>query len=178
MANVKAAGYRLGNAKLQAMPITSTHYMREALRKAGFAILTDGKYLTSDKYLLRGDILLNDGAHTATNLTDGPMASAGPSNVPSTGSSPADGGKTPDVKAEYAKSFDKGIAGTYIVNTGSDPLMLRCGAGTGKSVIARMPKGAKVQCYGYYTLADGVKWYYVAYDGKTGFSSSKYLKKK
>lgn len=87
-------------------------------------------------------------------------------------------GTAPGRKAEDAQSFDKGIAGTYIVNTSSDPLMLRSGASTGKSIIARMPKGAKVRCYGYYTQVNGVKWYYVVYNGKTGFASCKYLKKK
>ena len=45
--------------------------MRNALVKAGFKLLTDSKYLTSGDYLLPGDILLNDGAHTATNVTIG-----------------------------------------------------------------------------------------------------------
>ncbi len=71
MANVKAAGYLLNNAKLKGVTVTSTHYMRKTLSDAGFEILTDSKYLTSDSYLLRGDVLLNDGAHTATNLTTG-----------------------------------------------------------------------------------------------------------
>ncbi len=175
MANVKAAGYLLNNARLKAVSITSTHYMRDMLRKAGFEILTESKYLTSDKYLLRGDILLNDGHHTATNLTNGSKASAKDSQT--VGSS-ADSGKDSGVKAESAKSFDKSIAGSYVVNTSTDPLMLRSGAGTNKGIIAKMPKGAKVQCYGYYTEVSGVKWYYVTYNGKTGFASSKLLKKK
>lgn len=158
MSNVKAAGYLLDNAKLKAVSITSTHYMREMLRKAGFEVLTESRYLTSDKHLLRGDILLNDGAHTATNLTNG--------------------SKDSGVKVESAKSFDKGIAGTYIVNTNTDPLMLRSGAGENKTIIAKMPKGAKVQCYGYYTSVGGVKWYCVTCNGQTGFASSKWLKKK
>lgn len=33
--------------------------------------------MTSDAYLLEGDILLNDGAHVATNLTNGAKASGG-----------------------------------------------------------------------------------------------------
>lgn len=176
MANVKATGYLLNNAKLKAVSITSTHYMREMLRKAGFEILTGSKYLTSDKYLLRGDILLNDGAHTATNLTNGSKASASNADKPEKSSSGSK--KTSEVKKELAKSFNKSIVGTYIVNTQTDPLMLRNGAGGDKPVIAKMKKGAKVQCYGYYTMVNGVKWYYVAYDGKAGFASSKYLKKK
>ncbi len=77
LANVKAAGYTLGIDKLKKinhMGTTST--MRAQLKAAGFEVLTDSKYLTSDEYLLRGDILLNDGHHTATNLTDGKRANA------------------------------------------------------------------------------------------------------
>ena len=68
---VKAVGYRKNLKKLQDISITTTHYMRDMFRKAGFEVLTDKKYLTSDNYLLPGDILLNDGAHVATNLDTG-----------------------------------------------------------------------------------------------------------
>lgn len=43
-----------------------------ALKETGkFEILTDSKYLTTDKNLKRGDILLKEGSHTAIVLTDG-----------------------------------------------------------------------------------------------------------
>ena len=43
-----------------------------ALKKTGkFEVLTDSKYLTTDKNLKRGDILLKEGSHTAIVLTDG-----------------------------------------------------------------------------------------------------------
>lgn len=71
MANIKAAGYLLGIEQLKSVTITSTYYMRNMLRNAGFQVLTDSKYLTSTNYLERGDILLNDNAHTATNLEKG-----------------------------------------------------------------------------------------------------------
>lgn len=80
-------------------------------------------------------------------------------------------------KAEAAKNFDKSLAGTYTVNTKTDPLTLRAGAGTSKKRLTSMPKGAKVQCYGYYTKVGSVKWLYVVYDGVTGFASAEYLKK-
>lgn len=68
---VKAVGYRKNIKKLQDISITTTHYMRDMFKKAGFEVLTDSKYLTSDDYLLPGDILLNDSCHTATNLDTG-----------------------------------------------------------------------------------------------------------
>ena len=73
---VKGAGYRLGNEKMKNVSIyLYTGNMRAGLKAAGFEVLTDSKYLTSDAYLLEGDILLNDNAHVATNLTTGSKAS-------------------------------------------------------------------------------------------------------
>lgn len=69
---VKGAGYRLGNEKMKNVSIyLYTGNMRAGLKAAGFEVLTDSKYLTSDAYLLEGDITLNDNAHVAINLTDG-----------------------------------------------------------------------------------------------------------
>lgn len=42
--------------------------MRKAFKAAGFLVLTESKYLNGPDYLLEGDVLLNDGAHTATNV--------------------------------------------------------------------------------------------------------------
>lgn len=71
-ANVKAAGYRLGMTDLQSVSKDCyTGNLRSALKKAGFQELTESKYLSSDKYLLPGDILLYEGHHTATNLDKG-----------------------------------------------------------------------------------------------------------
>ncbi|MCX4292331.1 MAG: SH3 domain-containing protein, partial [Odoribacter sp.] len=80
-----------------------------------------------------------------------------------------------DVKVDAAQSKDKNLAGTYTVTASA--LNLRAGAGTDKTILAEMPNGAKVQCYGYYTSVSGVKWLYVVYKDITGFASSKYLKK-
>ena len=50
----------------------TTSVLRSRLVSTGqFTVLTDSKYRTSDKYLLRGDILLYEGHHVAVNLTDG-----------------------------------------------------------------------------------------------------------
>lgn len=71
IANIKATGHLLDIKNLQTITCTYTGNMREALSDVGFKILTDSKYLTSDNYLLEGDILLNDECHVATNLTNG-----------------------------------------------------------------------------------------------------------
>ncbi len=75
---------------------------------------------------------------------------------------------------DKAMSFDKSIAGKYKVKTA---LNLRLGASKMKTSIAIMAKGDTVRCHGYYTLADGKKWYLVQYKSLTGFCSSGYLVK-
>lgn len=78
-----------------------------------------------------------------------------------------------------AKHFDKSIEGTY--KTTAD-LYLRNDAGTNKKALVCIPNNTEVQCYGYYNVANGVKWYYIQVTVKgveyTGFSHSGYLKKK
>jgi hypothetical protein len=81
------------------------------------------------------------------------------------------------VKAtESAKSFDKYYAKSYKVNTSADTLNMRNGAGLNYSIMTKLPKGASVRCYGYYTD----DWLYVRYETKTtiyeGFCNKKYLK--
>ena len=62
--------YNKGNA-----PATST--MRAKFKATGeYKVLTDKKYTDSDKYLMRGDILLRAGSHTAMVLTNGTLAGA------------------------------------------------------------------------------------------------------
>lgn len=92
-ANVKAAGYRLGIQALKNVPPSAaTGTLRDVLKSAGAIELTDSKYLTSDKYLRPGDILLTPGKHTTTNLDMGSNASwdGSSGNVLSKGSKGAD----------------------------------------------------------------------------------------
>ena len=71
-ANVKATGYRLNIDKLKNVSIYCyTGNLKDALVKAGFKAYTDSKYLTSDEYLLPGDVLLYEGHHTCMNVTAG-----------------------------------------------------------------------------------------------------------
>ena len=82
--------------------------------------------------------------------------------------------------ADAARSLDKPLAGTYVVNAASG-LHIRSGAGTGKASLAVLPNGTKVRNYGYYTLSGGTKWLYVqvTHNGVTytGFMSGQYLRK-
>ena len=86
--------------------------------------------------------------------------------------------KTSD-KTEAAKHYERAEAGTYYVCTKSDPLMMRAGAGTNRKIIVRVPKGGKVQCYGYYNLdKDGVtKWLYCVYNNRRGYLCRTYLRR-
>lgn len=82
-----------------------------------------------------------------------------------------------DVSVDVAKLFSKSIVGTYRTTTN---LNLRTGAGKDnkkQKIQCVIPKGDKVICHGYYSLANKTKWYLVEYKSYTGFVSSKYLKK-
>jgi hypothetical protein len=55
----------------------TTRNMRSAFKNTGlFDILTDSKYLTSDAYLKRGDIIVNEGSHTVIVLSNGSKTSS------------------------------------------------------------------------------------------------------
>lgn len=72
LAICKAVGYKLGIQALKNIDHTGyTGNMREILSKAGFTILTDYKYRSSEDYLEFGDILLNIKSHTCTYVGNG-----------------------------------------------------------------------------------------------------------
>lgn len=50
---------------------TTRTMVRAFVNSGDYVKLTDSKYLTTDKYLMRGDILVKEGSHTAMVLTDG-----------------------------------------------------------------------------------------------------------
>lgn len=73
-AAIIAASTLLGNNYKKISKISpglSTHIMRNALKEVGFKVITEKKYLTSDSYLVPGDILLNDGTHVTINIGNG-----------------------------------------------------------------------------------------------------------
>jgi LysM repeat protein len=60
------------SAGINVEPSLRTATMKQGFDRTGaFNILTDKKYLTSDKYLKRGDILVRAGVHTVMALEDG-----------------------------------------------------------------------------------------------------------
>lgn len=72
---------------------------------------------------------------------------------------------------------DRHITGTYSVTAST--LELRRGAGTEFESMGAMLRGTKVQCYGYFDLRGGKRWYlvYCPQWQITGYCSSEYLKK-
>ena len=78
----------------------------------------------------------------------------------------------------YARSEDRSLAGTYVTTAN---LYCRNDAGNNKKALCLIPKGTKVQNYGFYTAFNGTKWLLIQFTLNgikyTGFSSSLYLKK-
>lgn len=118
-----------------------------------------------------------DGFRKAVKAAMGGTATT-PAPAPSTPSKPAQ--TTEKNATEAARSKDKTLSGTYTVTAGSG-LHIRTGAGPNKASLAVLPKGTKVQNYGYYTEFNGVAWLYVQTTHKgtkyTGFCSIQYLSK-
>ena len=84
-ANIIAAGYKLGNDKLKNFnKSNTTSTLRSACKTVGAEILTDSKYLTSDAYLLRGDLILKDGSHVCTNISNGSKSTVQNAFIPTT----------------------------------------------------------------------------------------------
>ena len=75
-----------------------------------------------------------------------------------------------------AKSFSKALSGKYKVTTVSTSL--RLSPSKEDNIIVSIKKGETVNCYGYYTNADGVNWFLVEYKGNVGYCLAKYLVKK
>lgn len=77
-----------------------------------------------------------------------------------------------------ADYFKKELAGIY---TTTANLNMRNDAGASNKSLVVVPKGTKVQCFGYYSLSKGVNWLLVQVTidkvQYTGFCSKSYLKK-
>lgn len=76
IAIVRAVGVLLGKSKLKNLSATYTGNLRNGLKNAGFEVLTASKYLTSDSYLQKGDIILNERNHVCINISDGKQATS------------------------------------------------------------------------------------------------------
>ena len=166
-AMVKAVGYRLNIQKLKDISIyLYTGNMRQAFKNAGFQVLTESKYLTSDAYLLEGDVLLNDGHHVATNLDNGSKAG---------GSS--GGGSSDDSGSEISNTPK------WTGYVDADALNVRTWAGTEYKTCTFSPlyQGEAVEVCDTIKASTGKDWYFIRkkVNGtyKYGFVSSTYIVK-
>ena len=94
-------------------PTTST--MKSAFVKSGnYTVLTDSKYLTSDKYLKRGDILVKAGSHTVMALQNGSAYTTKKTTTSTTILKPTKP-STPSTK-EKIKKFQQWLNSTFKFN--------------------------------------------------------------
>lgn len=165
IANTKAVGNLLGIPALANVNATYTGNMRSGFRAAGFTVLTDAKYTGGCSYLLPGDILLYDAAHTATNITLG-------SNVRNNGMT-----NTPPLQSSSIASgnINKNEKWKGVVTVNG--LNVRKWAGTehGTCSFSPLNTGSKVSVCDSVKASDGSLWYYIKYNGKYGFVHSKYV---
>ena len=125
----------------------TTRNMRSAFKNTGkFDILTDSKYLTTDEYLKRGDIIVNEGSHTVMVLSNG-------SKISSENNKPVENNKI-----ESNTNFSgKGI-GTATALTSMN---VRAGGSTSYRVLTTIPKGTQVEVL----EISATKWYKIVWPG-------------
>lgn len=110
--------YYNGNA-----PATST-MSTEFLASGMFVKITDSKYLTSDKYLKRGDILVKAGSHTAMVLDNGELST------------------TQDTTKHTKVEYKVGVTYTTTAN-----LNVRVTPNGEKKLLSELTKNAKANAY-------------------------------
>ena len=197
-------------------PVVWTGIMEKLAKESGaFDILTESKYLTTDKYLKRGDALVKPGSHAVIVIDNGSEATPAPAPekfdkiYQTTGSLWMR--KGPGITYGKIKSITVGtqvyvstITGnwahvkyggdvgycsmTYLKNVEeiktTDPITLvttakiwlRATAGTSGKQLVVIPENTRLTCSGGKKVVDGTTWYQVAYNSQIGWSSGKYLK--
>ena len=128
----------------------TTSNMREAFKATGkFEALTDSKYLTSDIYLKRGDILVNEGSHTIMVLGEGAFAHAEPTPAP----------------VEPSKPTSNNAIGTAAAKGN---INVRTGPSTNYKAIGVVKSGAKVEVL----EITSNNWYKIAWNNGVGYVSN------
>ena len=128
----------------------TTSNMRVAFKATGkFEALTDSKYLTSDAYLKRGDILVNEGSHTIMVLGEGASAPVEPTPAP----------------VEPSKPTNTNVIGTAVAK-GS--INVRTGPSTSYKAIGVVKSGAKVEVL----EITSNNWYRIVWNNGVGYVSN------
>ena len=172
---------------------TYTGNMKKAFLAAGFKDVTKSVTLSTGKGLKRGDVLLNEGHHTAIYCGNGKMVDA---RINEKGK--ATGGKSgdqtgheieihaynnhpwgvvlryPETNTTAKPTTDNSVKGVvYKVVTNTEPLNIRSTASTKGKVLGKIPKGDKCTATG--EVSNG--WYKITYKGITGWVSGEWIKK-
>lgn len=80
-----------------------------------------------------------------------------------------------DVDWTKPQSYDSNFKGGKKYKVCAN-LNLRKGAGTDQTIVKTLVNGSYVFFYGYYTVREDTKWFYVAHGDYTGFVAARYLK--
>ena len=175
---VKAAGYLLGNEKLKDVsPSMYTGNQIAVLQKAGFEAHRESRYLTSDRYLPDGAILLCEGHHTAINVTRGDLC-----DVPEKSSTGSSGGSTTAIQSgEKASGRTLNRTPKWTGRVTASSLNVRTWAGTENPKLKSWPRlgfGNLVDVCDTVKAANGADWYYIRINGKVyGFASARYIRR-
>ena len=180
-------------------PVVYTGTMKQFAEQSGaFEILTDEKYLKTDKYLKRGDPAPAPSAgythvYIATGdvwLRKGPGTNYATIKVVNRGDQVyvknnvngwlevQYGYSTGYSSAKYYKYVEdveeKTQTPLTLITTAK--LWLRQSAGISGKALTVIPQGTRLNCSGNTTMVGSTKWYEVAYNTYVGWSSGKYLK--
>ena len=175
---VKAAGYLLGSEKLKDIsPSMYTGNQIAVLQKAGFEAHRESRYLTSDRYLPDGAILLCEGHHTAINVTRGDLC-----DVPEKSSTGSSGGSTTAIQSgEKASGRTLNRTPKWTGRVTASSLNVRTWAGTENPKLKSWPRlgfGNLVDVCDTVKAANGADWYYIRINGKVyGFASARYIRR-
>lgn len=91
---------------------TTTTMKSKFVGSGNYSVLTDNKYLTSDKYLKRGDILVKAGSHTVMALQNGSAYTSKKTTTTSTTVSKPTKPSTPSTK-EKIKKYQQWLNSTF-----------------------------------------------------------------
>lgn len=181
---------------------TYTKNMKSGFTKCGFKDVASKVNLQTGKGLIIGDVLLKAGYHTAIYLGNGKIAHASLNeNGQITGGKTGDQAseiriqsyffdnwdtvlryekiESPSVTVETTnKKLNESVKWNGVVTASA--LNVRTWAGTNNKTVSFSPlkKNAIVGVCDSIKALDGSTWYYIKYNGKHGFVSSKYIKKK
>lgn len=152
-------------------PDCYTGNLKAACKATGkFEILTDKKYLKDDKYLKKGDIILNEKSHVIVALENGSKVTTAKKTTTT---------KTTAKKTTPTTTTKKVTVTVKPISTGKvsakSGLNIRSKASLKGKVVKTVKKGTSLSCYAT-KKADGYTWWAIN-KGKTQWAVAKWIKK-